>query len=57
MAALHPPETIGWVPAMTAVGQQGPFRPSRLSVRCRLGERTLAGTRSNDQDAPIPAVR
>src|SRR5215472_2778718 len=36
-------------------GHEEPFLPSRLSVRYRLGKRTLAGTHSNE-DAPLAVI-
>ena len=41
---------IGFVPpAMSALGQEERFRPTRLSDRCRLGEATFAGTRATGE--------
>src|SRR6516164_9053458 len=54
---LHPIEPIqAGIANGRCGGHQGPFRPSRLSVRCGLGERTLAGTLGNDEDAPKAAI-
>jgi hypothetical protein len=39
------------------VGHQELLPPSRVSGRCGFGEGTFAGTRGNEEDAPIPAVR
>ena len=56
MTASQDPCGGGRRSPVTAMGHQGPFRPSRLSVRCRWGERTLAGTRGNDGDAPKAGI-
>ena len=42
---------------MTSVGQDDQFPPPRLSARSAFGKQTFAGTRGNEEDAPIPAVR
>jgi hypothetical protein len=39
------------------MGHDDAFPRPRLSARCRFSEGTLAGTRGNGRDAPIPAVR
>ena len=41
----------------TGMGDEERLPPPRLGLRCRLGEETLAGTRSNDEDALIPDAR
>src|ERR1700730_11549823 len=42
---------------MAASGHEDAFPPPRLSGRCRFSQETLAGTRGNGEDAPIPAGR
>ena len=43
-------------PLRTQVEAEG-FRFFPLSVRCRFGQRTFAGTQGNGLDAPTPAIR
>jgi hypothetical protein len=42
---------------VAASGHEDAFPPTKLSNRSRLGKPTFAGTRGNEQDAPIPAAR
>ena len=39
---------------MTGMGHEDPFPPPGLSGRYVIRQKTLAGTRGNEQDAPIP---
>ena len=41
---------------MTAEGHEDPFPPPGLSGRYVIRQETLAGTRGNGQDAPIPGA-
>jgi hypothetical protein len=38
---------------MTAKGHKERFPPSRLSAGCGFSKKTFAGTRGNEEDAPI----
>jgi hypothetical protein len=42
---------------MTARGHEDQFLPLRLSARSVIRKQTVAATRGNGRDAPIPAVR
>jgi len=39
------------------VGHEDAFPTTTLSIRSRLGKPTVAGTRGNEQDAPIGVIR
>jgi hypothetical protein len=58
--ALYGPDDLAvpcWYWQGLFKGHQDAFPPPRLSVRCRFSQGTVAGTRGNGRDAPIPAVR
>ncbi|MGA7862683.1 MAG: hypothetical protein WCA23_01585, partial [Stellaceae bacterium] len=40
-------------PARSPRGQQHQFPPPEASARYRFGQRTFAGTRGNERDAPL----
>ena len=42
---------------MAGVGHENAFPPTTLSNRFRLAKPTFAGTRGNEQDAPLPDTR
>jgi hypothetical protein len=42
---------------MAVSGHEEWFPPANLSAGYRFRKQTIAGTRGNDEDAPIPAVR
>jgi hypothetical protein len=39
------------------MGHEDAFPPTTLGNRSRLGKPTFAGTRGNEQDAPIAALK
>ena len=39
------------------MGQQHQFQPREASARYLFGQETFSGTRGNERDAPIPAIR
>ena len=39
------------------MGHENTFAPPRLNARYLFCQGTLAGTRGNGQDAPLPAIR
>jgi hypothetical protein len=41
---------------MAAMGHEDAFPTTTLSIRSRLGKPTFAGTRGNEQDAPILVI-
>jgi hypothetical protein len=45
------------VPARSLLGQEDQFVPPKLSARSAIRKQTVAATRGNGRDAPIPAVR
>jgi hypothetical protein len=53
---LHPQRSGVLVWAMTGMGHEDAFPPSRLSVRYRFSQATFAGTRGNGRDAPKAAL-
>ena len=44
-------------PRISALGQDDPFVPPKLNACSRLGQRTSAGTRGNERDAPKPDIK